>query len=153
MKYGTAYYPDYLPESEWSQDLDRMVSCGVTSVRILEFGWCFYEPTPGVFVWDGVDRFLDLCLARKLAVCLATPTATPPPWFFQQFPDAQLLDRDARLSQSLGFEKTIMSLDSFFVSGNDSCPSSVFFNHHHPDFSIWCKAWRFHLLYVSIKGS
>ena len=96
MKYGTAYYPDYFPESEWSQDLDRMVSCGVTSVRILEFGWCFYEPTPGVFVWDGVDRFLDLCLARKLAVCLATPTATPPPWFFQQFPDARLLDRDAR---------------------------------------------------------
>ncbi|MCX6959555.1 MAG: beta-galactosidase [Verrucomicrobia bacterium] len=92
MKYGTAYYPDYFPESEWSQDLDRMVSCGVTSVRILEFGWCFYEPMPGVFVWDGVDRFLDLCLARKLAVCIATPTATPPPWFFQQFPRSKKND-------------------------------------------------------------
>ncbi len=96
MKYGTAYYPDYFPESDWSQDLDLMGACGVTTVRILEFGWCFYEPTPESFTWDALDRFLDLCLTRNMAVCLSTPTATPPPWFFQRFPDARIVDADGR---------------------------------------------------------
>ena len=93
---GTAYYPDYYPEASWAQDLDRMLSAGVTVVRILEFGWVWFEPQEGVFRWDGLDRFLDLCSTRNLSVCLGTPTATPPAWFWELHPDARLLDADGR---------------------------------------------------------
>ena len=100
MHYGTAYYPDYFPEADWARDLDAMVAAGVTSVRILEFAWCWYQPRPDVFRFEPLDRFLDLCLARGLRVCLCTPTATPPPWFFQKHPDCRLIDVSGRPSYS-----------------------------------------------------
>lgn len=92
MRYGTAYYPDYFPEAEWPRDLDAIKRAGLTTVRILEFGWCWYQPSPDVFRFDALDRFLELCAMRGLAVCLSTPTATPPPWFFQKYPDCRLVD-------------------------------------------------------------
>ena len=93
---GTAYYPDYFPEAVWADDLDRMVAARIGCVRVLEFAWCWYQPEPRRFRWDGLDRFLDLCHARGLRVCLATPTATPPPWFFDKYPDARLMGNDGR---------------------------------------------------------
>ena len=93
---GTAYYPDYYPESEWATDLDRMRAAGIGCVRILEFAWCWYEPAAGTFTWQALDRFLDRCHERGLAVCLSTPTATPPAWFWERHPDARLLDADGR---------------------------------------------------------
>jgi beta-galactosidase len=92
MKFGTAYYPDYFPATDWPVDLDRMKAAGITTIRILEFGWSWYQPEPDRWEWDGLDRFLDLAWQRQLRVCLATSTATPPPWFFERYPDAYLLD-------------------------------------------------------------
>jgi beta-galactosidase len=100
MRYGTAYYPDYFPESDWARDLDAMCAAGITSVRILEFAWCWYQPRPDTFRFGPLDRFLELCLARGLRVCLCTPTATPPPWFFQKHPDCRLIDVSGRPSYS-----------------------------------------------------
>jgi hypothetical protein len=92
MKFGTAYYPDYFPASDWSTDLDRMKAAGISVIRILEFGWSWYQPEPDRWEWDGLDRFLDLAAERQLKVCLSTPTATPPPWFFELHPDAFLMN-------------------------------------------------------------
>jgi beta-galactosidase len=92
MKLGTAYYPDYFPSTEWSRDLDRMKAAGIGRVRILEFAWSWYQPEPDKWSWDGLDRFLDLALRKEMDVCLATPTATPPPWFFERYPDARLMN-------------------------------------------------------------
>ena len=92
MKFGTAYYPDYFPSADWSADLDRMKAAGLKVIRILEFGWSWYQPEPDRWTWDGLDRFLDLAQERELKVCLSTSTATPPPWFFERHPDAFLMD-------------------------------------------------------------
>lgn len=97
---GTAYYPDYYPQTDWAADLDRMKRAGVTTVRILEFAWCWYQPAPEVFRWEGLDTFLELCQQRALQVCICTPTATPPPWFFQRYPDSRLMDVTGRPSFS-----------------------------------------------------
>ncbi len=94
MKFGTAYYPDYFPAADWSIDLDRMKSAGITCVRILEFAWSWYQPEPDRWEWEGLDRFLDLAAERQIKVCLSTPTATPPPWFFERYPDARLMDEN-----------------------------------------------------------
>jgi len=92
MNFGTAYYPDYFPPSDWAIDLDRMKAAGIKVIRILEFGWSWYQPEPDRWEWDGLDRFLDLVQERQMKVCLATSTATPPTWFFERYPDAFLLD-------------------------------------------------------------
>lgn len=96
MIHGTAYYPDYFPESEWARDLDAMRDCGITMIRVLEFAWCWYQPRPDEFRFEPLDRFLGLCGDRGLRVCLATPTATPPPWFLQKYPDCRLIDVSGR---------------------------------------------------------
>jgi hypothetical protein len=94
MKFGTAYYPDYFPAADWDSDLDRMKAAGVEHVRILEFAWTWYQPEPDRFEWAGLDRFLDLALERGIGVCMSTPTATPPPWFFELYPQARLMDEN-----------------------------------------------------------
>ncbi len=89
---GTAYYPDYYPATDWGRDLARMKSAGIDIVRILEFAWAWYQPAPDRFVWEGLDRFLSLCEELGMGVCASTPTATPPPWFWERYPDARLVD-------------------------------------------------------------
>jgi len=69
-----------------------MKAAGIGRVRILEFAWCWYQPEPDRWSWDGLDRFLDLALKKEMDVCLSTPTATPPPWFFERYPDARLMN-------------------------------------------------------------
>lgn len=94
MQFGTAYYPDYFSSADWSTDLDRMQSAGIKIIRILEFGWSWYQPEPDRWEWDGLDQFLDLAHKRQIKVCLATSTATPPPWFFERYPDCRLMDEE-----------------------------------------------------------
>ncbi len=92
MKFGTAYYPDYFPPFDWARDLDRMKAAGIGCIRILEFAWCWYQPEPDCWAWEGLDAFLNLAEAKGFQVCLSTPTATPPPWFFEKYPDARLMN-------------------------------------------------------------
>jgi beta-galactosidase len=82
MKFGTAYYPDYFPASDWTADLDRMKAAGIKVIRILEFGWSWYQPEPDRWEWDGLDRFLDLVLERQMKVCLATSWSVIPTHYF-----------------------------------------------------------------------
>jgi hypothetical protein len=100
MKLGTAYYPDYFPSADWASDLDRMKAAGIEYVRIIEFAWSWYQPEPERWTWDGLDRFLDFALERKIGVCMSTPTATPPPWFFERYPDARLMDEQGHLCRA-----------------------------------------------------
>lgn len=92
LSFGTAYYPDHWPETDWARDLDRIAAAGITMVRFGEFSWSWYEPRPGKFDFAAFDRFVDAVEARGLKLCLCTPTATPPPWFDTRFPDGRLMD-------------------------------------------------------------
>lgn len=96
VTFGTAYYPDHWPQSDWERDLDRIADTGIRSVRFGEFSWSWYEPRPGEFTFDAFDRFVDAVEARELRLCLCTPTATPPPWFDRLFPDGRLQDMHGR---------------------------------------------------------
>ena len=69
-----------------------MKAAGIRVIRILEFGWSWYQPEPDRWEWDGFDRFLELVQGRGMQVCIGTSTATPPPWFFERYPDAFLMD-------------------------------------------------------------
>ncbi len=84
---GVCYYPEHWPEDWWEQDAKRMGELGISYVRIGEFAWSRYEPQRGQFEWDWLDRALDILGKAGLKVVLGTPTATPPKWLMDEFPE------------------------------------------------------------------
>ncbi len=87
LSIGTCYYPEQWDESLWEQDLHRMEEAGITTIRIAEFSWSIVEPREGQFVYDFFDRFLSLVETTSLKVIFGTPTATPPAWLTEKYPE------------------------------------------------------------------
>ncbi len=87
MVMGTCYYPEHWPEKMWKEDLLRMLECGIEVIRIAEFAWSKTEKEEGIFTYDFFDRFLDLCDETGMKVIFGTPTATPPAWLTEKYPE------------------------------------------------------------------
>ncbi len=87
MTVGVCYYPEHWDKSLWEEDLRRMLDSGITVVRIAEFAWSLFERTEGVFTLDVFDTFLDLCERMGMKVIFGTPTATPPAWLTETYPE------------------------------------------------------------------
>lgn len=87
MTMGTCYYPEHWPEALWESDLTRMLDAGISTIRIGEFAWSKFEPTEGQFTYDFFDRFLDLAHQKGMRVIFGTPTATPPAWLTEKYPE------------------------------------------------------------------
>ncbi|MFZ1479502.1 MAG: beta-galactosidase [Paracoccaceae bacterium] len=89
---GVCYYPEHWPEAQWAEDARRMADTGLTWVRIGEFAWGRMEPEPGRHDWGWLDRAMDTLGAAGLKVVLGTPTATPPKWVLERYPDMLAVD-------------------------------------------------------------
>jgi beta-galactosidase len=90
--FGVDYYPDQTPEHLWHQDAVEMQAYGVNSVRIAEFAWALMEPSEGVYQFDWLHRAIDLLHAHGIAVILGTPSAAPPPWLTQKYPEILMVN-------------------------------------------------------------
>ena len=84
---GVCYYPEHWPKALWREDLCRMKAAGISTVRAAEFAWAILEPQEGEYRFDFFDEFLDLCRALDMKVILGTPTATPPAWLTERYPE------------------------------------------------------------------
>ena len=84
---GAAYYPEWWPAAEWETDFREMQDLGINTVRMGEFAWAIFEPSAGKFEFDWMDRALDVAHRYGVSAVLATPTASIPPWLYQQYPD------------------------------------------------------------------
>lgn len=84
---GTCYYPEHWPETLWKEDLLRMLDAGIEVIRIAEFAWNKVEPVEGTFTYGFFDRFLDLAEEVGMKVIFCTPTATPPAWLTEKYPE------------------------------------------------------------------
>lgn len=91
---GVCYYPEHWPEDTWATDAALMAETGLTWVRIGEFAWSRIEPSEGDLRWDWLDRAIATLGAAGLKVVLGTPTATPPRWMIDKWPDMLAVDRD-----------------------------------------------------------
>ena len=91
---GTDYYPEQWDSALWESDLTRMRAAGISVIRIAEFAWNQLEPEDGVFTYGFFDRFLDLCAEKGMKVIFGTPTATPPAWLSEKYPEILNCDID-----------------------------------------------------------
>jgi beta-galactosidase len=100
--FGVAYYPEQWPENLWEQDAQRMKECGVQAVRIGEFAWALLEPKEGTFDFSLFDRAIAVLAKHNLKIIFGTPTATPPKWLTQKYPEVLYVfaDRQAANDQS-----------------------------------------------------
>ena len=96
MTLGVCYYPEHWPEAWWADDARRMRELGLTYVRIGEFAWSRYEPKRGQFDWGWLDRAMDVLGKAGMKVVLGTPTATPPKWLVDEFPEILPYDADGK---------------------------------------------------------
>ncbi len=98
---GVCYYPEHWPEAWWEDDARRMAALGLTYVRIAEFAWSRIEPDPGRFEWDWLDRAIETLGKAGLKVVMCTPTATPPKWLIDLYPE--ILPVDPETGRTRGF--------------------------------------------------
>lgn len=91
---GVCYYPEHWDQSLWAEDLDRMLEAGIKTVRIAEFAWSLIEPREGEFTYEFFDGFLELAGEKGMQVIFCTPTATPPAWLTEKYPEVLNADME-----------------------------------------------------------
>lgn len=94
---GICYYPEHWEQSMWEEDLKCMKECGIEVIRIAEFAWNKFEPAEGIYTFDFFDGFMELTKKYGMKVIFCTPTATPPLWLSEKYPEILNADMDGNL--------------------------------------------------------
>src|SRR5512138_3222793 len=96
---GAAYYPEHWPEERWAEDIRLMRAAGLTVVRMAEFAWSSMEPAEGQFNFDWLERAIAQLAEAGISTVLGTPTAAPPAWLTQSYPQTLAIDENGRRVQ------------------------------------------------------
>src|SRR4051812_40532731 len=97
--YGGDYNPEQWPESIWVEDVRLMREAGVNIVSLGIFSWAKLQPAEKRFDFGWLDRIMDLLADNGIGVCLATATASPPPWLSTKYPDVLPVTADGVVLQ------------------------------------------------------
>lgn len=92
--YGGDYNPEQWTPDVWREDVRLMRSAGVNVVTVGVFSWSRYEPAPDEVDFGWMDEVLGLLAGAGIAVDLATPIASPPPWLGHRYPETLPMTRD-----------------------------------------------------------
>ncbi|MFC9926558.1 beta-galactosidase [Streptomyces sp. NPDC127190] len=88
LAFGGDYNPEQWDEAVWREDDELMRRARVNLATVGVFSWALLEPEEGRYDFDRLDAHIERLHANGVAVDLATPTASPPPWFTLAHPDA-----------------------------------------------------------------
>ena len=99
---GVCYYPEHWPEKMWAKDAKEMRELGLRYVRIGEFAWSRIEFSESVYTFDWLDRAIDTLANEGLEVIMCTPTATPPKWLIDKYPDILPVDVNTGITRGFG---------------------------------------------------
>jgi beta-galactosidase len=92
--FGGDYNPDQWDEQVWAADDALMREARVNTATVGVFSWSALEPEEGRYDFGWLDATLERLLRSGVRVVLATPTASPPPWFTLAHPDAMPVTRE-----------------------------------------------------------
>lgn len=135
--YGGDYNPEQWHLDVWKEDVELMRQAGVNLVTVGVFSWSSLEPSPGVYEFGWLDQVLDLLHDGGVSVDLATPTASPPPWFSRLHPDALPVTADGvRLTH--GSRDTYCACSPAYRSAASRIARLLAERYHdHPALAMW----------------
>jgi beta-galactosidase len=93
MYYGADYYPEHWPKERIPEDVKLMKEANFNMVRMAEFAWHKMESSEGNYDFSWLDRAMELLNKENIDVVLCTPTATPPKWLMDRYPEIYQVDR------------------------------------------------------------
>lgn len=96
MYFGADYYPEQWSEERWIIDAAMMREAKINIVRLAEFSWVKLEPEEGIYDFQWLDRAIDVLENEGIKVIIGTPTATPPKWLMDKYPDIYPETKDGR---------------------------------------------------------
>ncbi|QLD11287.1 beta-galactosidase [Microbacterium oleivorans] len=86
--FGGDYNPEQWDTATRAEDIELMHRARVDTATVGVFAWSSIEPRPGEYRFAWLDEAMDRLHAAGVRVILATPTASPPPWFSRLHPEA-----------------------------------------------------------------
>lgn len=94
LLYGADYNPEQWTPDVWQEDVRLMREAGVNCATVGVFSWAMLEPEPGRFTLDWLEDVAGLLTDAGIAIDLATPTASPPPWMGRLWPETLSVTAD-----------------------------------------------------------
>lgn len=139
---------DYNPSpAEMEEDLALMRQAGINLATIGVFGWSALQPSATTWEFGWLDDLLDKLHAAGIGVALATPTASPPPWFTLAHPDAmpqtregvRLVhgSRDTYCVNAPAYREACLVVASQLAARYGSHPALRLW-HVHNEYGTWC---------------
>ncbi|WP_167132723.1 beta-galactosidase [Paramicrobacterium chengjingii] len=109
LLFGGDYNPEQWSKDVWAKDIALMRRAAVNTVSLGIFSWALLEPREGEYDVEWLDGIIAMLHEAGIGFFLATPTASPPPWFTRAHPDAMPVRAD-------GTTLTHGSRDTYAVS-------------------------------------
>ncbi len=76
-----------------------MQQAGIHMVRVGEFAWSRMEPEEGHYDLDWLDRAIAAAAKHNIYSVVGTPTAAPPAWLTQKYPETLRMEQDGQRAQ------------------------------------------------------
>jgi beta-galactosidase len=96
---GSAYYPEQWSREHWLEDISLMRQAGFNVVRLGDFAWSALEPDQGRYDTQWLEDAIALFSQAGIDVVLCTPSAAPPAWLVNKYPDILPIDENGRRVQ------------------------------------------------------
>lgn len=97
IHFGVDYYPEHWPKERWETDAKLMKEMGLKVVRMAEFSWHKLEPEEGTYDFAWLDETIALLGRYGIKTIVGTPTAAPPAWMANRYPEILPVDREGRV--------------------------------------------------------
>ena len=97
--YGAQYFRPPTPRhDQWRKDFEKMREANFNTVKFWPM-WRWNNPSEGVFVWDELDKLMDLSEEFELNVVLNVIFDTAPAWFLRKHPDCLMVSADGQIAR------------------------------------------------------
>lgn len=94
---GCCYYPEHWDENSLQYDINRIKDLGFNTIRMGEFSWSMYEKEEGKYDFSFLKKAVKVAGSAGLNVILGTPTAAPPKWLTDKYPEVLCADSNGIL--------------------------------------------------------
>jgi beta-galactosidase len=97
MELGVAYYPEHHSPEQWRVDYRKIKDAGIKRIRIAEFAWSRLQSSDDEYHFEWLDQAIDMAAEYGLEVVLCTPTACPPIWLVERYPEVLPVNKSGKV--------------------------------------------------------